>query len=498
MSKNRSEIEVEFYDSINEVLDQSKNKTLDFMTAVTNYEKRDIYNLDEFEETYQPAKKIKMNPENLEWSDVEDVVINQKPKPKIEIVTNYEPINKLKELLRYCNPTFQNYGRWVNERTNNLTKGDSKIINALVEQVRGNLENTEIDLLRLAIVSYIGTFKSETTNNCPFFVWVWNSNPDWRKYIVNPHKNFPNEKIPIVGSYIKLYSSYNERMNEIEKPIKITVDLFIEQKFKTYLYVIYKNIEKYDSDYTKFINDSEQFVIDGTNLPITNCFGRYLTGTAACGKTTILTKLQDKGYCIYNRGTLGSFAGKATNPIEIAGLHAAIQCASSIDGWIGDRGQIDNPLWRGIMECCDEKFHKNPHLLVSKIYELFESLLNIYTYNFYKNSRVAVLIDVKHNFVSERLLKRGEGGDYQRARIPYYSLTQNMFYLAAAKLFGWKLYTVPYIEGTKQISKNKMINIARELSEYFGPTSTSYVIKASKPKNYESDMEFAKQCGIFK
>lgn len=52
---------------------------------------------------------------------------------------------------------------------------------------------------------------------------------------------------------------------------------------------------------------------------------KFITGQACCGKTTLLNSLRTKGWTIVSRGSVGSFAGKASSPVAVACLHASIE-----------------------------------------------------------------------------------------------------------------------------------------------------------------------------
>lgn len=52
---------------------------------------------------------------------------------------------------------------------------------------------------------------------------------------------------------------------------------------------------------------------------------KFITGQACCGKTTLLNSLKSKGWTIVSRGSVGSFAGKASSPVAVACLHASIE-----------------------------------------------------------------------------------------------------------------------------------------------------------------------------
>lgn len=62
---------------------------------------------------------------------------------------------------------------------------------------------------------------------------------------------------------------------------------------------------------------------------------KFVTGQACCGKTSVLNRLRSRGWLVFSRGALGSFAGKASDPLAVFGLHAAIDWTLRRDNALG-------------------------------------------------------------------------------------------------------------------------------------------------------------------
>lgn len=201
---------------------------------------------------------------------------------------------------------------------------------------------------------------------------------------------------------------------------------------------------------------------------------KYVTGMACCGKTTTLTGLLAAGWMVRSRGSLGAFAAKNTSPAYVATLHASLdyalrQCSGFL---IGDRGPIDNPLWNIIMPLCSPE---HQHNLPLKIVTFFQNCLNELAINYYNEFDVVVFLDQYPSRNRERMMKRDNGGDAHRSRIPFYAVVQFMAYYIFAALFGHKIVTVPYTDDAdKTYDVKRAAAISNELLTYYGhPQSPS-------------------------
>lgn len=76
---------------------------------------------------------------------------------------------------------------------------------------------------------------------------------------------------------------------------------------------------------------------------------KFVTGQACCGKTSLLNTLRSRGWKVFSRGDLGSFAGKASDPLSVFGLHAAIDWTLRRDNVLG---VSINATWFGLA-CTD-------------------------------------------------------------------------------------------------------------------------------------------------
>lgn len=242
----------------------------------------------------------------------------------------------------------------------------------------------------------------------------------------------------------------------------------------------------------------------------------YVTGQACCGKTTLLETFHIWGWKIVSRGSLGSFASKSANPMAVASLHQALEfvLAHPTSGHmvIGDRGQLDNPLWVVIMDIMDPKHA--PLQVVPRMLDLFQWCINEPVAAQFVRSRVAIFIDPLPRENVRRMLKRGKGGDCYRSRIKNYPVAQAIAYYACARLFGWPVFFVPYCQDDSGngwiMDRLKMERNILCVSDYFKLTGQ---IKECPPlKSFRFDppgscagsdfvvpnLDFAKSVGIFK
>lgn len=181
---------------------------------------------------------------------------------------------------------------------------------------------------------------------------------------------------------------------------------------------------------------------------------KYVTGTACCGKTSLLNKLRIKlGWFVPTRSCMGGFSGKCNSPAYVASMHASIDYTlSRFSGCaIGDRGPLDNYLWTFIMPILEDTLKigdNDPVKLSAHILRSFVHFLNA-TQNklslaYYANHDVLIVVDPYSSVVRERMLCRGTDNDVHRAHIPYYSLVQNITYAIVAHVFEYNMMVVPY------------------------------------------------------
>lgn len=228
---------------------------------------------------------------------------------------------------------------------------------------------------------------------------------------------------------------------------------------------------------------------------------KFITGQACAGKTTLLQRLSQAGnWEILSRGKIGGFSGKADNPVAVAALHASIEFTLRHSNVLGDRSSIDNPLWVGIMDLCDPKY---TYSLVQELMRFLNANLNAAAIGYYINQRGVVFIDPYPSLCAQRMLKRNDGGDAFRARIGRYAITQAMAYYTIARLFGWKVYCVPYTEHRK-FDPSAYTRIADELltDQYFGIATKNNPIPSTSygrpPNDRPVDHTYAKAVGIYK
>lgn len=126
----------------------------------------------------------------------------------------------------------------------------------------------------------------------------------------------------------------------------------------------------------------------------------------------------------------------------------------------------------------------------------------------YVSQKGVVIVDPYPDCNRARQLKRSCDGDALRSRLDMYSYAQFMVYYALARLFGWKLYCVPYT-AEHNMDKAKYSVILEEVCAYYGKPKTiegndvdlekQRTVRFGKPATtYIIDNSYPKTVGIFK
>lgn len=242
---------------------------------------------------------------------------------------------------------------------------------------------------------------------------------------------------------------------------------------------------------------------------------KFISGTACVGKSSILKRLEDRGWMIRSRGELGSFGGKAKNAAQIGALCAALYEGLSFPNVIGDRGVIDNIIWQFTMDLLNpEKAHCNPnrqdgHFAFVFLKHSLSILSELVIRNFTRQKGV-IFIDPFPEANRERMRLRNEGGDLHRVRLPNYCEAQNFAYFIFARLFRYPIFIPAY--DRSQNNKNNQPrfslqasnDLADSLLEVFGvpPVSHSVLNDTGVTRvvddGHEPDFTFARAVGIYK
>ena len=337
-----------------------------------------------------------------------------------------------------------------------------------------------------------------------------------RKYIYECRQEENGLRVPYVLTSFKLIRSAfvddddNEKDGERAIASVQTLQLlnYIDRQFVTHLRQVY-HLFRTESATMEDLNMLEK----DSPIPydITDLIGNYsdlkrnaklkfITGQACAGKTTLLNSLKRYGWKVLSRGDIGSFSGKINNPVAVACLHASVEWAQQHTDVLGDRSSIDNLLWVWIMQYCNPKYEES---LVDELLRFVNVNFNAPSLAYFIGQKAAIFVDPFPSICEKRMLVRGTGGDAYRGRLRGYAITQAIAYYAIARLFGWKVFCVPYDE-SRNFDTSRYANIADYLiHHYFGmPDSTTNPIPQSrydKPQNvYVPDFEFAKSVGIFK
>lgn len=173
--------------------------------------------------------------------------------------------------------------------------------------------------------------------------------------------------------------------------------------------------------------------------------------------------------------------------------------------FLQDRGNIDNTIWLWIMNHCGAEHQAN---LVMDLLRFIDGTFNAATIGYFMTQNVVIFIDTEPLLNAERMLRRGTGGDSTRGRINYYAHTQAIAYYTVARLFGWKVFCVPYDYTDPKkptFAPDKYDVIADYINTSFVVPSMTcnsdeLLVRAfDKPSNeYTFDNAYSKSVGIYK
>lgn len=157
------------------------------------------------------------------------------------------------------------------------------------------------------------------------------------------------------------------------------------------------------------------------------------------------------------------------------------------------------------MNHCGEEHQAN---LVMDLLRFIDATFNAATIAYFMTQNVVIFIDTQPVLNAERMLRRGEGADSTRGRIKYYAHTQAIAYYTMARIFGWKVFCVPYnYDNPKKprFDPDKYEIIADYINAVFAVpskkcNSDEIVVETfDKPSNdYIIDNRYAKSVGIYK
>lgn len=86
---------------------------------------------------------------------------------------------------------------------------------------------------------------------------------------------------------------------------------------------------------------------------------------------------------------------------------------------------------------------------------------------FSRMQKCVVFVDPFSSENRARMLRRGTGGDAQRARIRRYAPVQAISYYVTARIFGWQVFCVPYDYETRTYQPDRYSAILERLLEIF-------------------------------
>lgn len=391
------------------------------------------------------------------------------------------------------------------------------------------LQTTEHDTVMYALFSYLLLFDSDSllryvkhnnkVKNIIMDLLICRKNKLVKRVVID------SEEYPYVRCVFKILSNYFKSFHDRIPSVVHTFDVrnYLTQEFITdcYEFVECLKAETYTDKTLQFLNESndtyETNRFFSARKFVDEPVIKYVTGQACTGKTTILNKLKNEYCMIKSRKSMGTFSGKSNSPETVASLHFAIDYNLRAANVLGDRGSIDNPLWRWIMNVCDPAVYNNVNL-INDLFDFFSSSGNASAFKYLCQQKVAVFIDLLPSENKKRMLRRCKGGDAFRARINAYALVQAVAYCVSAKMFDWKLVTVPYNLETKTLIPENYNYIERDLSSFFGLKNkreegsaavTGYrVLQKNKGENeddeerptdnYKCNFKYAMETGIYK
>lgn len=150
------------------------------------------------------------------------------------------------------------------------------------------------------------------------------------------------------------------------------------------------------------------------------------------------------------------------------------------------------------MELCNPVYEET---LVDELLKFVNANFNEPALGYFIGQRGVVFVDPLPDVCASRMLSRSTGGDAHRGRIDKYAIVQSMAYYTVARLFGWRVYCVPYT-AKRTIDSSRYLVISHELDDYFGYASNENRLpqpRYGRPvNNYPINNKFAKSIGIYK
>lgn len=120
------------------------------------------------------------------------------------------------------------------------------------------------------------------------------------------------------------------------------------------------------------------------------------------------------------------------------------------------------------MPLCDPSLSS---VFVDRLLEFIDAAFNEPVIGYLIEQHGAVFVDARVTHCANRMLRRGTGGDAQRGRLVRYASAQCVAYYAMARLFGWRVYTVPYAHRSAERSEldgHRFEQLADEIGDWFG------------------------------
>lgn len=149
---------------------------------------------------------------------------------------------------------------------------------------------------------------------------------------------------------------------------------------------------------------------------------------------------------------------------------------------------------------------------VNYLLEFIDAAFNEPVLGYLIEQQGAVFVDARISKCADRMLYRGTGGDAQRGRLLRYAAAQCLSYYAMARLFGWRVYTVPYTSDSVECDKldgEALRDMANEIGNWFDSLKEQYRCGTSLPSasvegfprangTWDADMSYARAVSIYK
>lgn len=337
------------------------------------------------------------------------------------------------------------------------------------------------------------------------------------KILLNEHKNFTYRNATFVfdneiylKTSIKIFTKYFK--NDCETPKlhqEFKCDWDIPFLVKLLKALIDENVDEgmqktILNGFNPFISTNHKKIEENTK---SSC--KYITGVACVGKTKFLEKMTNlfPDLQVFSRGRLGGFSRKSDCISTVSAMNTTLEVVLSQDGVIGDRGSIDNVIWREIMQFIDYDISTESNIgkLITEMTSNIEKFLCDATFFAYSTHKAVIIVDLFPKKNIKRLAERAQSNDIHRSRIKLYGVLQSFTYCLFAMIFNFKIIFTPYDENgdfSPELYSKYIPEIEKylNLGLYSKPMNFTTITSKSPISLYENEenMLDAQCLGIYK